>query len=84
MMSCILGSAAEVERVWSMADKILQLARFSTSPYLLEVIFFLKFNNKYWDKRTVAKAISLAQEEDSNERCDKEIAQFGLLNDEDD
>jgi hypothetical protein len=80
----ILGSAAEVERVCSMADKILQLARFSTSPYLLEVILSLKFNNKYLDKRTVAKAIRLVQEEDSNERYDKEIAQFGLLNDEDD
>jgi hypothetical protein len=67
-----------------MADKILQPARFSTSPYLLEVIHFLKFNNKYWDKRTVSKAISLVQEEDFNERYDKELAQFGLLNDEDD
>jgi hypothetical protein len=82
-MLCILGSAAEAER-GSMADKILQPARFSTSPYLLEVILFLNFNNKYWEKRTVAKAISLVQEEDSHERYDKEIAQFGLLNDEDD
>jgi hypothetical protein len=62
----------------------IQPVRFSTSPYLLEVILFLKFNNKYWHKRTVAKAIGLVQEEDSNERYDKEIAQFGLLNDEDD
>jgi hypothetical protein len=75
----ILGSAAEVERVWSMADKILQPARFSTSPILLEIILFLKFKNEYWDKRTVAKAISLVQEEDSNERYDKEIAQFWLI-----
>jgi hypothetical protein len=61
-------------------------ARFSTtgSHIVLEVILLLKFNNNYWDKRTVAKAISLVQEEDSNERYDKENAQFGLLNDEDD
>jgi hypothetical protein len=59
-------------------------ARFSTTHIVLEVILLLKFNNNYWDKRTVAKAISLVQEEDSNERYDKENAQFGLLNDEDD
>jgi hypothetical protein len=48
----ILGSLVKVERVWSMADKILQPSRFSTCPYLLEVILFLKFNNKYWDSQS--------------------------------
>jgi hypothetical protein len=70
--------------VWSTADQILKPARFSTSPYLLEAILFLKYNSKYWDKRTIDKAIQLLQEQNSNERYEKDLARFGLLKDEED
>jgi hypothetical protein len=43
----ILGSGAEIERVWSAAEKFLIPARFSTHPLLLEAILFLRFNEKY-------------------------------------
>ena len=38
----ILGSAAEVERLWSVADRIIDGNRSSTSPLLMEAILFLK------------------------------------------
>jgi hypothetical protein len=82
--SFILGSAAEVERVWSTADQILKPARFSTSPYLLEAILFLKYNSKYWDTRTVVKAIQLLQEKNSTERYEKDVSRYGLLKEEED
>jgi hypothetical protein len=43
----IRGSAAEIERVWSAAEKVLSPARFSSHPSLLESILFLQFNKKY-------------------------------------
>jgi hypothetical protein len=82
--SLILGRAAEIQRVWSTAEQILKPARFSTSPSLLEDILFLKYNFKYWDKRTVVKVIQLLQEQNSSERYEKDVARFGLLKDEED
>jgi hypothetical protein len=61
----ILGSAAEIERVWSAAEKVLRPARFSTHPSLLESILFLQFN---WSKFTVSESIKLVKEEDSSKR----------------
>jgi hypothetical protein len=74
----ILGSAAEIERVWSSAEKILTPARFSTHPIQLEVILFLKYNKKYWNKSTVVQAIKLLKQEDRNERYKKEMGRFGV------
>lgn len=78
----ILGSAAEIERVWSAAEKILTSDRFRTHPILLETILFLRFNKKYWNKHTVMQAIKLVKEDDSNERYEKEVGSFGLLDEE--
>jgi hypothetical protein len=78
----ILGSAAEIERVWSSAEKILTPARLSTHPIQLEVILFLKYSKKYWNKSTIVQAIKLLKEEDSNERYKKEKGRFGVLNDD--
>jgi hypothetical protein len=75
----ILGSAAEIERVWSSAEKILTPARFSIHPIQLEAILFLKYNKKYWNKSTIVQAIKLLKEEDSNERYKKEMGRFGVL-----
>jgi hypothetical protein len=75
----ILGSAAEIERVWSAAERVLTNDRFSTHPVLLEAILFLRFNQKYWTKCTVCQAIKLVQKEDSNKRYKKEFGLFGKL-----
>jgi hypothetical protein len=62
----ILGSAAEIERVWSAAEKVLSPARFSTHPSLLGSILFLQFNKKHWSKFIVSESIKLVKEEDSS------------------
>ena len=45
----ILGSVAEVERLWSTADRVLDGKRNRTTPLLFEAFLFLKYNKKYWD-----------------------------------
>ena len=44
----LLGSAAEVERLWTMAPKILTKERYSTSPFLFELMMCLKYNRDLW------------------------------------
>ncbi len=44
----ILGSAAEVERLWSVAKNVLKDNRKSMTPLLFEALLFLKVNNSYW------------------------------------
>ncbi len=43
---CVLGSAAEVERVWSMAGHVLTEHRSSLSPHVFELIMYLKYNSR--------------------------------------
>jgi hypothetical protein len=45
---CVLGSAAEAERVWSMAEHVLMDARSSLSPLVFELIMYLKYNAHLW------------------------------------
>ena len=67
----ILGSSAEIERVWSMAEKLMHKSRYSTAPNLLEAILFLKYNKDYWDLSMVASAVRLVKEENSETRYEK-------------
>jgi hypothetical protein len=78
-----LESAAEKEREWSAAEKVLT-ARFSTLPNLLQAILFFRLNQKYWTKCTVSKAIKMAQDETSSKHYKKEVGQFGALDESDD
>ena len=55
----VLGSAAEVERVWSWARYILTSQRASMVPVLFEAIMFLKFNRDIWDEKIVQIAYDL-------------------------
>ena len=45
IMQCIGGSAAEVERVWSMAGHVLSEHCASLLPLLFELIMYLKYNS---------------------------------------
>ena len=45
----ICGSAAEVERIWSICKYILTNIRSRMTPSLFEALVFLKVNNDYWD-----------------------------------
>ncbi len=53
---CVLGSAAEVERVWSMAGHVLTEHRSSLSPYVFELIMYLKYNSRLWGLQDVVNA----------------------------
>jgi hypothetical protein len=41
--------------------------------------YFLKYNKKYWNNSTVVEAIKLLKEVDRNERYNKEMGPFGVL-----
>lgn len=57
----ILGSAAEVERLWSISKHILCDNRKTLTPILFEALLFLKVNKSYWNLELVAKAMSCAR-----------------------
>ena len=52
----ILGSAAVVERLWSIADRIIDGNRARTSPSLMEAMLFLRENRKFWDIDVIQEA----------------------------
>lgn len=56
LKSCVLGSAAAAERVWSMAGKVLTDERSSMSPLVFELIMYLKYNKRLWDISDVIEA----------------------------
>jgi hypothetical protein len=55
----VLGSAAEVERLWSVARYVITDLRIRLSPVMFEALLFLKVNKDYWDKYLVAEAMKL-------------------------
>ena len=61
----ILGSAAEVERLWSSARYIMSDQRSRLAQELLEAILVLRFNSEIWegDKYLVAKAVQQVRKE---------------------
>jgi hypothetical protein len=48
LKSCVLGSAAAAERVWSMAGKVLTDERSTMSPLVFELIMYLKYNKRLY------------------------------------
>ncbi len=54
----VLGSSAECERLFSMAQYIFCQNRRSISPIVLESILFLKLNERFWDAGLVSEAIN--------------------------
>ena len=82
-MDCgfILGSVAEVERVWSIAKHLLGDVRHKMAPMMLEALLFLRFNERFWDEQLVAKAISHARTERAKKRMkelEAEMATFAM------
>lgn len=66
----ILGSAAEVERLWSSADEILTKKRLGMHPETFENLLFLKYNMRLWyeDEKMVLRAIRRVQESEKQAR----------------
>lgn len=67
----ILGSAAEVERLWSLAKHILEDDRLGMHPETFEIIIFLKVNSRFWDKSTCCEAIRMWKQDEKQERVDR-------------
>ncbi len=57
----MLGSVAEVERLWSLANYILPDTRKSTSRLTFEAVLFLKVNANYCNEHTEQLAYSRAR-----------------------
>ena len=55
-LNFVLGSAAEVERIWSMAKYILVQQRRKMSPKVFECLICLKYNREFWDEAMVVTA----------------------------
>ena len=69
----VIGSAAKVERLWSIARYILTTSRTRLEPILFEALLFLRANCVLWDERTVQAAIHAAQKDDKDERLAKKL-----------
>jgi hypothetical protein len=56
-LSCVMGTSDIVERCFSLAKRVLSDGRLGMSPYMFEVIMFLKMNMEHWIAHDVALAI---------------------------
>lgn len=64
----ICGSAAEVERLWSVAKYILTDNRSRMTPAMFESLLFLKTNEEYWDMSMVMEAYTRVRNDLPNNR----------------
>ena len=71
----ILGSAAEVERLWSIATNVLTDERKKTSPLMLEAVLFVRINSRLWDVQTVKQAVHMSRNERIDQKIQEENAQ---------
>ncbi len=70
-----LGSAAELERLWSVAKKILKDNRKSMTPLLFEALLFLKVNNSYWGLELACEAMKTARSAKVKARIEEDAEQ---------
>ncbi len=73
-MNCdfILGSVAEIERLWSIAKNILTDNREDLAPLVFEAILFLNVNRTYWNDGNVKEAMEKIQSERVQSRLHEE------------
>ncbi len=69
----VIGSAAEVERLWSIARYILTTTCSTLAPILLETLLFLCANRILWDKRIVQKALLAVRDNSKLEQLEKKL-----------
>eukprot|EP00171_Calliarthron_tuberculosum_P001491 IDg1491t1 len=74
----ILGSVAEVERLWSIAKNVRSSSRKSLTPLLFESILFLKVNKEYWNLEVVIQAMNVERSARVNARLQQEQNQIAL------
>ena len=64
----VLGSFAEVERIWSAAKHVLSDERNSLKPLLFGALMFHEYNARLWGDERVAEAVRCAVSERSQKR----------------
>ena len=69
----ICGSAAEVERLWSICKYILTNTRSRMTPSLFEALVYLKVNRDYWDSSSVQVAYTQALKESQSAKVQNMI-----------
>ncbi len=69
----VIGSAAEVEHLWSMARYTLTTTRSIMPPIVFEAILFLRMNRVLWDERTVMEALAAVRADQKNERLQMKL-----------
>lgn len=74
----ILGSAAEVERLWSVCDNILTDQRKRMTPQLFEALAFLRLNKRFWNQKHVSLAMAMASTELSRKRAERDSVQLDI------
>ena len=79
----MIGSAAVVERLWSVARYILTTNRSSLSPVMFEAVLFLRSNRTLWDVRTVQRALLAVREDQKSDRLKKKLAKVAEADVED-
>ena len=68
----ILGSAAVVERLWSIVDRLIDGERNNTSPLLMEALLFLRANIIYWDKELMRTAFNAIRIQIATQKMEEE------------
>ena len=69
----VIGSAAEVERLWSIARYILTTTCAKLAPILFEALLFLRENCDLWDERTVQAALNTVRKDEKDKRLSKKL-----------
>ncbi len=69
----VIGSAAKVEQLWSVAKHILTETRNEMHPIVFEAILFLHFNKSLWDELSVVEALGSLREACREERSKKKL-----------
>jgi hypothetical protein len=69
----VIGSAAKVEGLWSVAKHILTETYNGMHPIVFESILFLHFNKSLWDELTVVEALGSLREAHREERLKKKL-----------
>ncbi len=69
----MIGSAAEVGRLWSIASYTLTTACSTLAPILFEALLFLLASRINWDKRTVQKALLPVRDISKLEQLEKKL-----------
>ena len=79
----VIGSAAEVERLWSIERYILTTTRSTLEPILFEALLFLRANGTLWNIRTVQKALLAVRDDLKSDRLKKKLAEVAVAEDVD-